>query len=122
MKSTLALLAAALALGACVTETRYEKAVAAYEPTYCYQSLGAITCHDKPNFRDERRMVNFYGPSPRQYDRPEPEPEFDRSPVKPFPDGYGKEPEKPSRKAAAATVPGDQPAPPAVPVPAVETE
>jgi hypothetical protein len=121
MKRFLALSAAALALGACVTDTRYEKAVAAYEPAYCYQSLGAVTCHDEPNFRDERRMVNFYGPSPRHYDRPSPEPEFRRVPIRPFPEGYGQTPKETPQKATTARS-DEQPAPPAQPVPAVETE
>lgn len=69
-----ALLAALiLALSACANdETAYERGVADYEPVYCYASLGDADCYRRPYFRDDRRLINHYGPTPRSYDRPKP--------------------------------------------------
>lgn len=69
-----ALLAAlVLALSACARdETAYERGVAAYEPVYCYASLADADCYRQPYFRDDRRLINHYGPTPRSYDRPKP--------------------------------------------------
>lgn len=114
MKTSLVILGATLLLGACTTASRYDRAVAAYDPVYCYQSIGAVTCHEKPNFRDERRMVNFFGPAPQQYARPAPPPEVALHPVRPFPEGY--------QKTAAATPSTEQPAPPAQPLAPVAAE
>jgi hypothetical protein len=62
-----------LALTACAgDETAYERGVADYEPIYCYASLADAACYRKPSFRDERRLINHYGPTPRRYDRPKP--------------------------------------------------
>ena len=58
-------------LSACAQKSAYEAAVEDMEPIYCYQSLGGVQCYELPNFRDERRMVNYFGPSPIRYDRPE---------------------------------------------------
>ena len=58
-------------LAACGYVSEYEKGVYDYEPVYCYQSLAGIQCFDKPNHRDEKRLVNYYGPAPTRYDRPE---------------------------------------------------
>lgn len=33
----------------------YERSVYAYEPVYCYQSLGAVSCYRQPQQRDARR-------------------------------------------------------------------
>ncbi|MDD9877434.1 MAG: hypothetical protein OXR84_08350 [Magnetovibrio sp.] len=74
MRNILTILAAAAVLGACAQKSAYEAAVEDYEPVYCYQSLGGVTCYEKPNFRDERRKVNYFGPAPKRYDRPEPAP------------------------------------------------
>ncbi len=59
-------------LAACGYVSEYEKAVYDYEPVYCYQSLAGIQCFDKPNHRDEKRLVNYYGPAPSRFDRPKP--------------------------------------------------
>ena len=75
MKKTLALLALPAFLSACGYVSKYEAAVYDYEPVYCYQSLGAVQCFDTPRVRDEKRLVNYYGPAPERYDRPDPAPE-----------------------------------------------
>ncbi|MFZ1415991.1 MAG: hypothetical protein WAS73_15645 [Defluviicoccus sp.] len=67
------LAAIAVALTACGgDETAYERGVADYEPVYCYASLADATCYRRPYFRDDRRLINHYGPTPRSYDRPKP--------------------------------------------------
>lgn len=53
-------------------ELAYEEGVEDYEPIYCYQSLADATCYRRPYARDARRLINYYGPSPRRYDRPKP--------------------------------------------------
>lgn len=50
----------------------YEKAVTDWEPTYCYKSIGGVECFREPYHRDERRLVNYFGPHPSRYDKPEP--------------------------------------------------
>jgi hypothetical protein len=70
--TTLTVIAPAALLAACGYVSEYEKAVYDYEPIYCYQSLAGIQCFDKPNHRDEKRLVNYYGPAPSRFDRPEP--------------------------------------------------
>jgi len=75
LKRILTLAAFTLVLGACAQKSAYEAAVEGYEPVYCYQSLGGVACHKKPNFTDERRMVNYFGPAPEFYERPAPTPE-----------------------------------------------
>ena len=74
MKKPLAFLALPAILSACGYVSKYEEGVYDYEPVYCYQSIGAIQCFDAPNFRDEKRLVNYYGPAPERYDRPDPPP------------------------------------------------
>jgi hypothetical protein len=60
-------------VGACTSyESEYERGVYAYEPIYCYRSLADVSCTRTPNGRDERRLVNYYGPAPSKYDRPKP--------------------------------------------------
>jgi len=67
---------AALALGACAQKSAYEAAVEDYEPVYCYKSIGGVACYEEPYHRDERRIVNYFGPAPIRYDRPdEPDPQ-----------------------------------------------
>lgn len=67
------LTAAALVLAACAgDETAYERGVADYEPVYCYASLADAICYRQPYFRDERRLINHYGPTPRSVERPKP--------------------------------------------------
>ena len=53
-------------------ESAYEEGVEDYEPIYCYQSLADAACYRRPYVRDARRLINYYGPSPRRYDRPKP--------------------------------------------------
>lgn len=61
------------ALAGCTSyESAYERSVYAYEPVYCYQSLGAVSCYRQPQQRDARRLVNYYGPGPSKYPQPEP--------------------------------------------------
>jgi len=67
---------AALLVGACAQKSAYEAAVEDYEPVYCYKSIGGVACYEEPYHRDERRIVNYFGPAPIRYDRPdEPEPQ-----------------------------------------------
>jgi hypothetical protein len=66
-------------------ESAYEAGVADYEPIYCYQSLADAACYRAPFFRDERRLSNYYGPSPRRYDRPAPPPPLTLEPPPPLP-------------------------------------
>ncbi|MFO1154865.1 MAG: hypothetical protein U1E42_14575 [Rhodospirillales bacterium] len=62
---------ATLLTGGCTSyESAYERSVTDYEPIYCYQSLGGVTCHRQPDHRDARRLVNYYGPAPSKYDAP----------------------------------------------------
>lgn len=75
MRKTLRILPLLALVGACSDMSSYEKAVAGFDPVYCYRSLGQTVCYDKPNHRDEQRLVNFFGPAPRTYDKPAPAPE-----------------------------------------------
>jgi hypothetical protein len=60
------IVAALLAVAACSEPSRQ-----AFQPAiYCYQSLAAVTCLDEPYFRDEKRLVNYLGPSPVLYPIP----------------------------------------------------
>ena len=70
--TTLTAIAPAALLAACGYVSEYEKGVYDYDPVYCYQSLAGIQCFEKPNHRDEKRLVNYYGPAPSRFDRPEP--------------------------------------------------
>ena len=78
MRNTLFLTAVGVLVGACGYLSEYEKAVYDIEPVYCYQSIGqsvsGVECYKTPKHRDERRLVNYYGPHPSRYDRPEPPP------------------------------------------------
>ena len=78
MRNTLVLTAVAALMGACGYVSAYEEAVYDFEPVYCYQSIGqsvsGVECYKTPKHRDERRLVNYYGPHPSRYDRPEPPP------------------------------------------------
>ncbi len=61
-------------MAACGYVSEYEKGVYNYEPVYCYRSIGKVQCYDTPNQRDEKRLVNYYGPAPSRYAQPvEPE-------------------------------------------------
>ena len=59
-------------LGACGYVNAYEEAVYDWEPIYCYKSIGGVECYREPFHRDERRLVNYFGPHPSNYDKPEP--------------------------------------------------
>ena len=78
MRNTVVLTAVAALVGACGYVLAYEEAVYDFEPVYCYQSIGrsvsGVECYKTPKHRDERRLVNYYGPHPSRYDRPEPPP------------------------------------------------
>jgi hypothetical protein len=71
LKSIFPLGLAAL-LGACSYVDEYERHVHGWEPTYCYQSIGGVGCFRTPYHRDERRLVNYFGPHPSRFDKPEP--------------------------------------------------
>ncbi len=58
-------------LGACGYVSEYEKAVYDLEPTYCYKSIGGVACYKEPYHRDERRLVNYFGPDPSRYEAPD---------------------------------------------------
>jgi len=88
----LALIALAFPLSACGYVSEYEKAVYEHEPSYCYKSLGGITCYDEPFHRDERRLVNYFGPHPSRYDAPERE-EYELPPGTQPAASYYKDPE-----------------------------
>lgn len=70
---------AILSLSACAQKSAYEAAVEDLEPRYCYKSLAGVTCYEKPYHRDEKRLVNFFGPAPKRYEKPAtlPEPRRD---------------------------------------------
>ena len=51
-------------------DTHEETTYGDEKPIYCYQSLAGVECFKKPNHRDKRRIVNFYGPHPTQYAQP----------------------------------------------------
>ena len=59
-------------LGGCSYVDDYGTSVYKHKPIYCYQSLAGIECFKKPNHKDQRRLVNYYGPHPTSYDKPEP--------------------------------------------------
>ncbi|MBL6957826.1 MAG: hypothetical protein ISR52_02510 [Rhodospirillales bacterium] len=71
MQKALKPMAMLVLLGACGYVDKYEEAVYDMEPVYCYKSIGGVQCHDEPHFRDQRRMVNYFGPHPSRYDEPE---------------------------------------------------
>ena len=115
MLKPLMTIAAAALLGACGYVSEYERAVYDYEPTYCYKSLAGVQCFKSPNHRDERRLVNYFGPHPSRYERPAPPPPQQLAPPPPV-DFYVRDAEPiPSPvvpiKAASLPAPGLQPAP-----------
>jgi hypothetical protein len=75
-----------MALSGCGFVDSYEEAVHDMDPVYCYQSLGGIQCHAKPNHADQRRLVNYFGPHPSRYDVPKPAlpPQLKAPPPVPF--------------------------------------
>lgn len=71
MYSRTSLMGLALFLSACGYVSEYEKAVYDLEPTYCYKSIGGVACYKEPYHRDERRLVNYFGPDPSRYEAPD---------------------------------------------------
>ncbi len=94
-RNTLVLTAVGALMGACGYVSAYEEAVYDLEPIYCYQSIGqsisGVECYKTPKHRDERRLVNYYGPHPSRYDRPEAPPPTLSAP--PSVDFYVRDPE-----------------------------
>ena len=58
-------------LAACGYVDEYERQVYDQEPVYCYKSLAGTTCYHEPKHADERRLVNYFGPHPSRYEKPE---------------------------------------------------
>jgi len=107
MRATLASLAAAAVLAGCGYVSDYEAAVYDEEPVYCYQSLAGVSCFDTPHHRDQRRIVNYYGPAPERYEAPDPPPMVnyfvrDAEPV-PRPRPHGNIDDRPWLKPAPET-------------------
>ena len=117
MRNTLFLTAVGALVGACGYVSEYEKAVYDLEPVYCYQSIGqsvsGVECYKTPKHRDERRLVNYYGPHPSRYDRPEPPPPPTLS-APPAVDFFVRDPEPIPEPAPPRAKPeaGEQPAAP----------
>lgn len=61
-------------LAACGHVDEYERHVYDREPVYCYKSLAGTQCYREPKHSDERRLVNYFGPHPSRYEKPEPAP------------------------------------------------
>lgn len=62
---------AALSVVGCVNyESEYERSVYDFEPIYCYQTLGKVDCYRRPQSREARQLVNYYGPAPSKYHDP----------------------------------------------------
>lgn len=61
-------------LAACGHVDEYERRVYDHEPVYCYKSLAGTSCYREPKHSDERRLVNYFGPHPSRYEKPEPAP------------------------------------------------
>lgn len=66
----LAGLAAGSGLTGCGYESAYERAVYDAEPVYCYRTLADSDCWRDPDPTADRRLVNYYGPSPRRTEAP----------------------------------------------------
>jgi len=71
MYKTIAMVGVGVLVGACGYVSEYEKAVYGMEPTYCYKSIGKVACYKEPFHRDEKRLVNYFGPDPSRYDKPD---------------------------------------------------
>lgn len=82
----------AVLLAACSNMTEYERQVESWEPIYCYKSIGAVQCYKEPKHSDSRRLVNFYGPAPENYDKPD-EPEVSETQPPPMINTWVKDPE-----------------------------
>jgi hypothetical protein len=53
-------------------ETAYERAVYDAEPVYCYRTVADPDCYRVADPASNRRLVNYYGPSPRRTEAPRP--------------------------------------------------
>lgn len=53
-------------------ETAYERAVYAAEPVYCYRTVADPDCYRAADPTANRRLVNYYGPSPSRAKAPRP--------------------------------------------------
>lgn len=117
---------ATLAAG-CNHVDQYEAAVYDYEPVYCYKTLAGVQCYDTPEHRDERRIVNYYGPHPSRYEKEWKQPERGIAPPPPV-DYFVRDPdpipEAAPRKADSAALPWKQQAqaPVEVPVEAMDAD
>ena len=72
MRTYLLMLGLTALLGACSNINIFEEAVRDPNPTYCYKSIGGVECFRVPFHRDERRLINYTGPHPSRYDKPQP--------------------------------------------------
>lgn len=61
-------------ISGCGHDDPYAEAVSDYTPIYCYRTIGDVDCYKRPLFGGGRRLVNYYGPAPDDYERPEPLP------------------------------------------------
>ena len=57
-----------LALGACANQT--QTLVHEEPPLYCDHTLAGVECHDTPDDRHWRQLVNYQGPTPEFRDPP----------------------------------------------------
>lgn len=51
-------------------ESAYERAVYDAEPVYCYRTIADPSCYRAADPASNRRLVNYYGPSPRRTQAP----------------------------------------------------
>ncbi len=101
MRKYIFLTAVLFLLAACGYVSEYEEAVYDREPLYCYKTIGGIECHKTPNHRDEKHLVNYFGPHPSRYDKPDASPPPNLSPPPPV-DFYVRDPEPIPKSATAA--------------------
>lgn len=97
----------------------YAAAVFDDPPIYCYRTIGDVDCFGRPLAGAERRLVNYYGLPPDDYERPEAPP----APLlHPPPPGRAVPESDVAPAVAPATAPVNQPTPlfPADPSPAAE--
>jgi hypothetical protein len=98
---------AGLVSGCVSYESAYERAVYDHEPVYCYQSLADVMCGRQPSDRDQRRLVNYFGPAPGKYAAPPP-PRLAKAAAPPRIKAYHRDPEPPPvppQSPAAAAAP-----------------
>ncbi|MCU0894096.1 MAG: hypothetical protein MUD06_07195 [Rhodospirillales bacterium] len=86
-------------------ETAYERAVHDVEPVYCYRTVADPDCYRAADPTANRRLVNYYGPSPRRAEAPRPgEIRLDPPPAEPDA-GERAQPLVPGPLAASADAP-----------------